>query len=126
MGVAGSEGSETLMEYEVIWNGARDAYLCIEPYRPRDLSYVPPLVVSQARYQRTFRTYQDQSRMRQQIRTALRRRGTMTVKALRKAIGAKDVQFYNVLGRMVKHGVLERPEHGIVRLALSRRAEERA
>ncbi len=114
-------------ELTLIWNGSmKDIYLCVEPWEPRDLSYVPPLVVSKARYQRTFRTYVDQSKMRQQIRTTLRRRGTMTVKALRKAVAAKDVQFYNVLGRMVSHGVLERPEHGIVRLALSRRAEERA
>lgn len=108
------------MEYEVVWAGRKqDGYLCIPPIEIRDFSHLQPMILHDEKGpRRLYRARVDRGRMRQQIRAVLRMRGTMTVKALRKAVGDKDPQFYNVLTRMVKHGVLERPQEGIVRLAL--------
>jgi hypothetical protein len=113
------------VELEVIWSGRKqDGYLCIPPPEVRDLSHVQPMSFHDTpSSKRLYRTRTDRSRMRQKIREILRMRGTMTVKDLRKRVGDKDTQFYNVLTRMVRHGQLESPERGIVRMAVQRPQE---
>ena len=100
------------MELEVVWSGAmkdpngNHVYLCIPPPEVRDLSHVQPMVLRGTPGKRLYRTRMDRGQMRQQIRAVLRQRGTMTTKDLRKCMADKDPQFYNVVTRMVRHGML--------------------
>jgi len=118
------------MELEVVWNGShKDTYLCIPPLHFGDLSHLQPMVIDDDPPTRVMRPYRDRTEMRQQILAILRRRRSMTIKALRAELGRPDAQFYNLVTRMTMQGMLERPATGVVRLAvgaLPRRAEERA
>lgn len=108
------------MELEVVWRGNNQGkYLCIPDPEVRDLSHLQPMVLDDEPLKR-YKPHQDRSKMRQKIREILRMRGTMTVKDLRKKVGDKDPQFYNVLTRMVRHGVLDSPAYGVVRMAVPR------
>jgi hypothetical protein len=128
MGMASGEGGETLMEFDVIWNGARDAYLCIEPWKPRDMSHVAPakLRIERRLRGRPLGSSADTMVNRQaRVLARLQERPQWPSNLLRGQVRMSAGDYYRTLMQLRDDGVIEW-RHGRVSMSgpLSRRAEE--
>ncbi len=104
-----------MTEFEVVWSGAhKDTYLCVTEPRIGDMSHLAPMVIPDEVPKKHLRPHQSRVEMHQQILAVLAGRGPMTVRDLRTALGTNDAQFYNLVSRMTRHGVILRPERGFV------------